>query len=142
MTFTVMFSVDGIPHGKGRPRFRRIGNFVSTYTDAKTKIYEALVKEAAQKAMGSSEPLETPLAFYCYIRLPIPKSYSKKRTEACLSGSELPTKKSDIDNYCKSIMDALNGVVYLDDSQVVHMVATKKYDIVAGVDVMVMEKLS
>jgi len=98
MTFTVMFSVDGIPHGKGRPRFRRIGNFVSTYTDAKTKIYEALVKEAAQKAMGSSEPLETPLAFYCYIRLPIPKSYSKKRTEACLSGSELPTKKSDIDN--------------------------------------------
>jgi len=39
-------------------------------------------------------------------------------------------------------MDALNGVVYLDDSQVVHMVATKKYDIVAGVDVMVMEKLS
>lgn len=141
MTLVVTFSVDGIPHGKGRPRFRRIGNFVSTYTDAKTKTYEALVKEAAQKAMGSTEPLETPVAFYCHIRLPVPKSYPKKRVEACLNGSEWPTKKSDIDNYCKSIMDALNGVVYLDDSQVVYLLSTKKYSTVAGVDVIVMEKL-
>ena len=142
MTFTVMFSVDGIPHGKGRPRFRRTGNFVSTYTDAKTKTYEALVKEEAQKAMGSSEPIETPISFYCYIRLPVPKSYSKKRIEACLSGSELPTKKPDWDNVAKSVADAMNGVIYLDDSQIVQATITKKYDTVAGVDVMVMEKLS
>jgi Holliday junction resolvase RusA-like endonuclease len=142
MTFTVMFSVDGIPHGKGRPRFRRTGNFVSTYTDAKTKTYESLVKEAAKKAMGSSEPLETPISFYCYIRLPIPKSYSKKRIEACLSGSEPPTKKPDWDNVAKSVADAMNGVIYLDDSQIVQATITKKYDAVAGVDVMVMEKLS
>ena len=141
MSLVVIFSVDGIPHGKGRPRFRRTGNFVSTYTDAKTKTYEALVKESAKKAMGSTDPLETPVAFYCHIRLPVPKSYPKKRVEACLSCSEWPTKKSDIDNYCKSIMDALNGVVYLDDSQVVYLLSTKKYSTVAGVDVIVMEKL-
>ena len=141
MTFTVMFSVDGIPHGKGRPRFRRIGNFVSTYTDAKTKTYEALVKEEAQKAMGSSEPLETPVIFICNIKLPIPKSYSKKRTEACLSGSELPTKKPDWDNVAKSVADAMNGVVFLDDSQIVRATITKEYNMTVGVDVMVMEKL-
>ena len=141
MTLVVIFSVDGIPHGKGRPRFRRTGNFVSTYTDAKTKTYEALVKEAAQKAMGSTEPLETPVAFYCHIRLPVPKSYSKKRVEACLNGSEKPTKKPDWDNVAKSIADAMNGVIYVDDSQIVHATISKKYSTTAGVDVMVMEKL-
>jgi Holliday junction resolvase RusA-like endonuclease len=141
MTFTVTFSVDGIPHGKGRPRFKRMGNFVQTYTDAKTKTYEALVKEAAKKAMGSNEPLETPISFYCHIRLPVPKSFSKKLSEACLSGFIRPTKRSDIDNYCKSVMDALNGVVYVDDSQVVHMVASKAYAAEGGIDVVVAEKL-
>jgi Holliday junction resolvase RusA-like endonuclease len=141
MTLVVTFSVDAIPHGKGRPRFRRIGNFVSTYTDAKTKTYEALVKEEAQKAMGSSEPLETPVAFYCHIRLPVPKSYPKKRVEACLSCSEWPTKKPDWDNVAKSVADAMNDVVYLDDSQIVFASISKKYSTIAGVDVIVMEKL-
>jgi Holliday junction resolvase RusA-like endonuclease len=141
MTFTVIFSVEGPPVGKQRPRFRRMGNFVQTYTDAKTKTYEALVKEEAQKAMGSSEPLETPVAFHCHIRLPVPKSYSKKRTEACLNGSEMPTKKPDWDNVAKSVADAMNGVVFLDDSQIVHAYINKRYDMVAGVDVMVMERL-
>ena len=141
MTFVVTFSVDGIPHGKGRPRFRRIGNFVSTYTDAKTKTYEALVKEAAKKAMGSSEPLETPISFYCHIRLPVPKSYSKKLSEACLSGLVSPIKKPDWDNVAKSVADAMNGVVYLDDSQIVRAVISKAYAAEAGVDIAIAEKL-
>ena len=141
MTFVVTFTVEGQPVGKQRPRFRRTGNFVSTYTDAKTKTYEALVKEVAQKAMGSSDPLETPVAFYCLISLPVPKSYSKKRVEACLNGSEMPTKKPDWDNMAKSVADAMNGVIYVDDSQIVHATISKKYSTTAGVDVMVMEKL-
>ena len=141
MTFVVTFSVDGIPHGKGRPRFKRMGNFVQTYTDVKTKTYEALVKEAAQKAMGSSEPLETPVSFHCHIRLPVPKSYSKKRTEACLSGLVSPIKKPDWDNVAKSVADAMNGVVYLDDSQIVRAVIRKAYAAEAGIDVVVAEKL-
>ena len=141
MTLVVTFSVDGIPHGKGRPRFRRFGNFVSTYTDAKTKTYEALVKEAAQKAMGSSEPLETPVSFHCHIRLPVPKSWSKKVTEACLSGLVTPTKKPDWDNVAKSVADAINGVIYLDDSQIIYAVISKAYAAEAGVDIVVAEKL-
>lgn len=140
MTFMLTFTVDGV-HGKGRPRFRNTGKFVQTYTDSKTKSYEEKVKEAAKQAMGSAEPLETPVSVYCYIRLPVPKSYPKKRLEACLSGSERPTKKPDADNVFKSISDGMNGIVYKDDCQIVGINIKKVYSSVAGVDVMVREEL-
>lgn len=140
MTFIVTFEVDGV-HGKGRPRFSRRGNFVQTYTDTKTKTYESLIAESAKQAMGSSEPLETPVSLYCYIRLPIPKSYSKKRIEACLNGSEKPTKKPDWDNVAKSVADAINGIVYVDDCQIVNAHVTKVYSTSAGVSVCVKECL-
>ena len=141
MTFMVNFSIDGQPHGKGRPRFRRFGNFVQTYTDAKTKSYETLVKEAAIKAMGSSPPLEGPVKLDLIIRLPVPKSYPKKRTEACLNGSEWPTKKPDWDNVAKSVADAMNDIVFLDDTQIVIARVVKTYSAEAGVDVQVSEVL-
>ena len=141
MTFVVNFSIDGPPHGKGRPRFRRFGNFVQTYTDAKTKSYETLVKEEATKAMGSSEPLEGPVKLDLIIRLPVPKSYPKKRLEACLNGSEWPTKKPDWDNVAKSIADAMNDIVFLDDTQIVIARVVKTYSAEPGVDVQVTEVL-
>ena len=141
MTFMVNFSIDGPPHGKGRPRFRRFGNFVQTYTDAKTKSYETLVKEAATKAMGSSQPLEGPVKLDLIIRLPVPKSYPKKRSEACFNGSEWPTKKPDWDNVAKSVADAMNDIVFLDDTQIVIARVVKTYSAEAGVDVQVSEVL-
>jgi len=141
MTFMVNFSIDGPPHGKGRPRFRRFGNFVQTYTDAKTKSYETLVKEAATKAMGSNPPIEGPVKLDLIIRLPVPKSYTKKRSEACLSGSEWPTKKPDWDNVAKSVADAMNDIVFLDDTQIVIARVVKTYSVEAGVDVQVSEVL-
>ena len=141
MTFQVMFTVEGTPIGKGRPKFARRGNFVSTYTPTKTRDYETLIAEAAQKAMGSSEPLKTPVAAYIYITVPIPASYSKKRSEACLSGLERPCKKPDCDNVVKAFFDAMNGIVYQDDSQIVSIHATKRYGTVGMVEVLVKEDI-
>lgn len=141
MTFMVTFMVEGTPVPKGRPRFARRGKFVSTYSPKTTVDYESKVSESAKLAMGASEPLETPVGAYIYITLPIPASYSKKRTQACLSGQERPTKKSDIDNYCKAIFDGMNGIVFLDDSLVVSLHATKVYGTIGMVEIMVKEKL-
>ena len=141
MTFMVNFMVEGTPVPKGRPRFARRGKFVSTYSPKTTVDYETKVAEAAQLAMGSSEPLETPVGAYIYITLPIPASYSKKRKQECLSGNERPTKKSDIDNYCKAVFDGMNGIVFLDDSQVVSLHSTKVYGTIGMVEVMVKEEL-
>jgi len=141
MSFMVTFMVEGTPVPKGRPRFARRGKFVSTYSPKTTVDYETKVSEAAQLAMGSSKPLETPVGAYIYITLPIPASYSKKRTQACLSGEERPTKKSDIDNFCKAVFDGMNGIVFVDDSQIVSLHSTKVYGTVGMVEVMVKEEL-
>lgn len=141
MTFMVTFMVEGTPVPKGRPRFARRGKFVSTYSPKTTVDYESKVSESAKLAMGASEPLETPVAAYIYITLPVPASYSKKRTEACLSGQERPTKKSDIDNYCKAIFDGMNNIVFVDDSLVVSLHAIKVYGTIGMVEVMVKEDL-
>jgi len=127
MTFLVIFKVPGKPQGKGRPRFARRGKFVSTYTDKKTKTYENQISDIAMVAMGASEPLKTPLVAFIYISYPIPASYSKTRKADCLSGLERPTKKPDIDNIVKAFLDSMNGIVYVDDAQVVDLFTTKVY---------------
>jgi Holliday junction resolvase RusA-like endonuclease len=135
----IHFQVEGDPKGKGRPRFSRVGSFTKVYTDKQTLTYEALIATFAKQAMGGTEPLKTPVSVFLYVRLPIPQSYPKKRKEACLNGSEMPCKKPDIDNIAKTYLDAMNGVIFVDDTQVIDLHVKKVYATEAGVDVMVME---
>ena len=138
MSLVVTFTVDGDPVPKGRPRFARRGQFVQTYTDAKTIDYETHVAVRARHAIGASDPFNGALTVFLYLRYTIPVSYSKKRKEACLAGLEFP-KRIDIDNVYKSITDAMNGIVYLDDSQIVEAHIKKVYAEDAGANVMVQE---
>jgi len=141
MTFIVTFNVEGNPVGKQRARYAKRGNFVTAYTPEKTRSYEALIKDAARQAMGSSSPLETPVSLYLYIRVPIPASATKKRLQAIASGDEKPTKKPDASNILKSVEDGMNGVVYKDDSQIVNIHVTKVFSSEPGVDICVKECL-
>ena len=135
----IVFEVPGDPKGKGRPRFSRHGNFTKVYTDKQTLDYESTIQTFASKAMGSQDPLATPVSVFLYVRYPIPKSYTKKRSEACLAGAERPNKKPDIDNVAKCFLDAMNEIIYLDDTQVVELHIKKLYSSLSGVDVLVME---
>lgn len=70
---------------------------------------------------------------------PIPGSASRKRRRDMLEGRELPTKKPDADNILKIILDALNGLAYADDKQVVWAECQKNYGEQPGVLVAVEE---
>jgi Holliday junction resolvase RusA-like endonuclease len=140
MTFQMNFMVEGAPVGKGRPKFARRGNFVSTYTPVKTRNYEETIKIAAKKAM-TEKPISTPVAVFVYIVVPLLASFTKKRRANCLAGIEKPTKKPDIDNIAKCFLDAMNGIVYLDDTQVVSLHVTKVYGTIGQVEVIVREEL-
>ena len=137
----MMYTVYGEPVGKGRPRFARRGNFVSTYSPQKTKTYEDEIRMMARAAMGSSEVLETPVTVAIYIRVGIPASFSKQKRKDALEGILKPTKKPDADNILKCFLDAMNGIVYLDDKQVVNIHLTKLYAEIPAVEVMVKEDL-
>ena len=136
MTFELIYSVEGDPIGKQRPRFSR----GRTYTPKKTVDYERLIAAKALSAMASAIPVETPVAIFIWINHAIPASYSKKRKEACLNGLEFP-KKPDLDNVAKLYLDAMNGIVYKDDVQVIKLRVSKRYDTVASVHVLVREEL-
>ena len=141
MTFMTMFTVYGEPVGKGRPRFAKRGNFVSTYTPQKTKTYEDEIRMMAKAAMGSTELLETPVTVAIYIRVGIPSSFSKQKRKDALANIEKPTKKPDADNILKCFLDAMNGIVYIDDKQVVNIHLTKVYAETPAVEVLVKEDL-
>ena len=132
----IFFTVPQVS-GKGRPRFARKGTFVKTYTDAKTLTYEKSIQTYAKQAMGSTSPLIGAVAAYLHIGIPIPPSYSKTRQKACIEGIERPTKKPDIDNIVKAVLDGMNGIVYLDDKQVVDLHLTKVYSETEGVDILI-----
>ena len=139
MTFLVEFTIDAEPVAKGRPRFSGRGGFVRTYTPKATTDWEQLVRQAAVKAMGSSEPLAGAVRLSIRFWLPIPASWSKKRTEAAKQGKEHHVKKPDVDNFAKAVMDACNGVLYLDDSQVVDLHTSKNYSDWARVEITMFE---
>jgi len=137
----IEFKVPGEPKGKGRPRFSRVGKFTKTYTDAKTKMYEEKIASAARLHMYPHEPLETPVNVTLELHVDVPVSYSKKRRYACLTGEEWPTKKPDLDNVAKAFLDAMNGIVYKDDVQVIRLYVSKTYSIDPHVYITVQEVL-
>jgi Holliday junction resolvase RusA-like endonuclease len=141
MTGSVYFVVTGKPVGKGRPRASTRGGFVRMYTDAKTLGYEAAIADEAARAMSGAEPFETPMQMQVSCYYPIPKSWPKKIKQGAIDEEVFPKVKPDLDNVVKAVLDALNGVVYLDDAQVVNLVATKRYATEPRVEVYVFEKL-
>ena len=137
MGSTIRFTVPGQPVGKGRPRAFRMGKGVRMFTPEKTVSYESLVATAAHAAMEGRAPILTACEATMEIRLQVPASWSKKKQAQALDGLMFPTKKPDVDNVVKAIFDALNGIVWGDDVQVVWLAVSKSYGATPGVTVAV-----
>lgn len=114
----IKFTIPGVPMGKGRPKFARRGNFVSTYTPEKTANYETLVKwyyEQASNGCAITGAVKVDITAY----FKIPNSATKKQRLSMLGGTIRPTKKPDFDNIGKIVCDALNALAYGDYSAIV-----------------------
>lgn len=136
---TISFHVPGQPVGKGRPRIGRVAGQARMFTPAKTASYEGTVAMAAQQAMAGAPLIQGPARAVLRLALAIPASWSQKKQEQARVGAVLPTTKPDADNVVKVIFDAINGVVWRDDSQVVELVLTKVYGSTPGVSVQIEE---
>lgn len=144
----VCFELRGKPGHKGRHRSRIVipkeawsydtrGNkwinpigakriFVHNYPDPETEKYEQTLREAGALFMRGRVPTLRPCALLVHAFLPIPKSWTRSERRAALSGAILPTSRPDDDNYLK-IRDALDGVVWKEDSQVCDSRVLKRY---------------
>jgi len=133
-------SVNITPVPKGRPRFsRKVGSYKTkktrAYTPKKTKEYEISVALQAKQRMGGRTAFEAPIDVEIVFHMPIPKSFPKWRREGALNGRIAPSVKPDIDNLSKAVLDAINGIVYMDDSLIVSLKVKKIYGDRHGFDV-------
>lgn len=101
------FTVPGEPVSKGRPRVTSRG----TYTPAKTREHEKLVRLVALKERLESVP--------CW-----PMDARYLLTVRVIQGTK---HRRDIDNVGKLVADALNGIAWDDDSQVDGLTITRHY---------------
>lgn len=124
---TITFVIPGTPVGKGRPKFARRGNFVSTYTPEKTASYENLVKVKAEEAMQGHALFEGAVQVQVQLFVTPPESWSQKKKTMALAGEIMPTSKPDVDNVIKGIFDACNEIVWKDDKQACDLVVRKRY---------------
>lgn len=131
----ITFTVPGQPYGKGRPRVGTIHGRARMFTPEKTVSYENKVAFVAQQAMAGAALIEGAVDVSLFIVCQIPASWSKKKQAAATAGAVYPTTKPDIDNIEKIIYDAINGVVWKDDVQVVDVRKVKRYGPVPGVSV-------
>ena len=123
---TISFKVPGVPAAKGRPKFRVIKGHAMAYTPAKTKWAEQSVLDAFKAAYPSfKSPLEGPIVLTAKFYMPVPASLSKKKKESMYGKPHVI--RPDTDNLLKTVCDALNGVVWKDDSQIFSVSSGKMY---------------
>lgn len=138
----VDFFIPGEPKAKERPKFSRnmrTGK-VKVYTPKGTSNYEETVRWRYRNEFGLQKfepdvPLMVIVKVHCYI----PRSTSKKKRSLMEDNYLKPTKKPDVDNVLKIILDSLNKVAYDDDKQVVYAAVEKMYGPEPGVNVYICE---
>lgn len=124
------FEAKGKIRGKARPRVTKQGH---AYTPSDTAEYERLVQLAYKRQCGGTffgnenSNEKPPIEIYIRAMYSIPRSYTKGKRLAAAHNMILPAKKPDADNIAKIVCDALNGIAYKDDAQIVSMIVKKVY---------------
>jgi len=121
----------GEPKGKGAPRTRIVttrtgAHYAHIYADPRTQSYEGMLRQVAALAMRGRSPLANALRVRVIAHMSVPTSWSRTRRLAAMSGFIRPTVKPDWENIAKTL-DALTGIVWIDDKQIVSGMIEKFY---------------
>ena len=139
----IYFIVDGRVQPKQRPRvFRnKYTGRTQTITPQATVDYENKVKASFYEACdGEKFFLTGAVQMTVNVYVEIAKSTPKKTREKMLTGEIKPiTRTGDLDNLYKAITDALNGVAYNDDSQIIDATIRKFYGEEARAEITIRE---
>lgn len=114
----------GNPVPQQRPRFAKGSNYPIVY-DSQKRFKETLQWQI--KSQFRNEPLTIPIKLDCIFFMPIPKSTPKFKQRQMHNGLIAHTKKPDLDNLLKLLLDCSNGLLFKDDSQVCEIRAKKIY---------------
>lgn len=119
----IYFSFDVLPIAKQSARFRCVNNRLFSYQNKKVKEYERSIERQARKFLHKDFKMWTKgvrIEQFIFI-FPLLKSISKKKAKEVQDGNTIiyKTTKPDLDsNLTKPVIDALEGLVYKNDSQI------------------------
>ena len=119
------FEVPGKVIGKGRPRLNSYTGAV--YTPTRTKDYESLVEQYFLLKYPRFKALEGRIKVNIIAYFAIPKTTKKSDINEMLENNISPTKKPDIDNIVKVVLDSMNKFAFKDDNQITKLEVEKKY---------------
>ena len=119
------FEVPGKIIGKGSPRLNSYTGVV--YTPTKTKDYETLVEQYFLLKYPRFKALEGRIKVNIIAYFSIPKIIKKSDINEMLENNISPTKKPDIDNIVKVVLDSMNKFAFKDDNQITKLEVEKKY---------------
>lgn len=116
---TITIIIPGIPVAKQRPRFSKFGTY-----DKQKDIKELYRLSILPQLPRNFKVFSIPISVHLIFEMPIPKSISKKKSQALIGSPHV--KKPDIDNLYK-MLDAFNGVLWIDDSIIYKVTMEKVY---------------
>jgi Holliday junction resolvase RusA-like endonuclease len=125
----ISFTIPGLPIAQPRPKISTRGGFGRAYVEKDHPIhaYRSAIQLAASQAMQGQQPFEGPVRLAITLLFPRPKSHTKKERSRLAH-----TQRPDLTNIAKGNEDALNGVIWLDDSQIVVLVMQKSWEPCGG----------
>ena len=135
----IEFIIEGKVKPKQSFRYTRFGH---KYTPRDVKQYARDIQYSFYAKYPKWLPsmfFEKPLRAEIEVYKQMPKSFSKIKKQRAIAGEIRPLVKPDVDNCTKNIFDALNGIVYPDDKQIVELSVAKYYSDTDFVKVRIME---
>lgn len=116
--------IKGTPKPQPRPRAVARGGFARVYNPKTADDWKAAIKKGFK---GKSIKADA-LAITLHLKMPRPKIHFNSRGELKTNAPRLHTKKPDVDNLAKAVLDALVDVkAFSDDSIVTQLIVTKEY---------------
>lgn len=118
--------IPGLPVSQPRVAACLRGSHAGVYTPAKADAWKAAVALAVAREMA--EPWGGPLHVGVTFQMPRPKGHygSGRNSDKVKPGAPIaPTGRPDLDNLVKAVLDALRGIAWGDDTQVVSLHARK-----------------
>jgi len=126
--------VAGLPVPQGSTRAFSRGGRIHTTNDPTGRIerWRGDIRTAVRD-VAPAAPASDPVAMRMSFRMPrpakhfLPATKSRPEPELRADAPHWVPSGADVDKLARAVLDALTGVVYVDDSQVVSIVAAKRY---------------
>ena len=123
----IQFVVHGQPAPAGSKRgFQRGGRVMVVDANPNSRAWKAVVLDAAAQHMNGQPLLDGPLLLELQFIVPRPKSHFGTNGLRP-SAPAFPTTRPDVLKLARAVEDALAGVCYRDDAQIVTELLAKNY---------------